>query len=90
MRQMWVFTVQLTGMANGSSERVVEAHYLTPPVSVRFPEPVKFWIKEHWYSRRRCVGAFDWQFVVGVQNEKKETNDWWKEAKIQISTGERT
>jgi len=82
MRKLTVFTVRLLGRpADLACE--VEAHFLTTP-SMGSREPLRFWIKPHWYSRRRCVAAFDWQFVISALNEPEKTEDWVKAAGVKL------
>jgi hypothetical protein len=44
----------------------VRADFLTREVSA--PGHIRFWVKPHWYSRRRCIAIFDWTTLVGIWN----------------------
>lgn len=85
MKKLQVFTVHTFNCRTAQSMEVgILAHYMTPPMPGSSMPQVRFWVKLHWYSRRRCVGVFDWRVVAGVRNETPADRDWVREAGVKL------
>ena len=87
MKTKWIFYVRTHECPETVTHRV-EADFASLAMIGRNSCAIVFWVKPKWYSRRRAVAMFDWDYVTAVANEAPVAEDWLAKAKVKISTGD--